>query len=182
MVLSSWDHSLPISDAAGALTHWLKSVKRDAKLWARRKRTSPTLPQNCKFIIFLLDLFQEDRRLSAGEVALRKHCQEALELDIKECIARWKIRAKCRKLKEGDVNTRYFHARATQRHRRNQINVLEVDGVPIASHAGKTQALTEHLCSILDVAPEVHWDFDVEMLYAGAPRAVGASLIIPFRE
>jgi hypothetical protein len=68
------------------------------------------LIQNCKFLVLLLDTYQETRALSPAEAALHRRSQERLELAIKEQAARWKQCAKCREFREGDANTAYFHA------------------------------------------------------------------------
>jgi hypothetical protein len=101
---------------------------------------------------------------------------------VHERAAYWKLRAKCRELHEGDDNTAYFHARATNRWRASSIKVLEIDGQAVTSHNGKTHALAAHLCSILaeEVAPQ--WTFDADRMYANLPCANSTWLTLPFSE
>ena len=61
---------------------------------------------------------------------VRSLCQEHLGQALKEKAAYWKQRSKQKALQEGDSNTSFFHAHATQR-LRNAIKVVEVDGVRV---------------------------------------------------
>ncbi|CAN6202115.1 unnamed protein product [Urochloa humidicola] len=120
------------------------------------------------------------RSLSTGELRLRQLCAERLAIYIRQRAAHWKQRGKCRALKEGDSNTKYFHARASQRLRRNKIRTIEVDGIQHTSHAGKTAALTKHYATLLGQTTNTDWSFDVDSLYAGCPKADAAALVAPF--
>ncbi|XP_072150114.1 uncharacterized protein [Setaria viridis] len=160
----------------------LKAVRRASKSWARRARSPPTLIPNCKFIIYLFDVLEEVRSLSAGERWLRAACQDKLMLAVRERAAYWKQRGKHRAIREGDANTRFFHARATQRLRNNSIRSFEVDGVVVSSHHDKTVALTAYLQGLLHAAPSLTGHNDYNRLYLGAGRASAAPLIAPFTE
>lgn len=88
----------------------LKVARCVSKAWARRKRAPPTLLPNCKFVIYLLDVLEEERRLSAGELLLRRDCQDRLALTVRERAAYWKQRRKFQAIREGNANTGFFHA------------------------------------------------------------------------
>jgi len=77
-------------------------------------------------------------------------------------------------VREGDANTSFFHAHATQRLRRNQICSIEVAGVPVSSHQDKIVVITEHFKSIMGTAGECNWGFDLDTIYQGRPRATSA--------
>jgi hypothetical protein len=83
---------------------------------------------------------------------------------------------------EGDKNTRYFHAQALQRHRRNQIRALEVDGGVLVDHAAKAGALHSFYSDLLGRARPTSWAFDLAQLYRGAPTVNGPALAAPFEE
>lgn len=99
----------------------LKAVWCASNAWARRKRAPPTLLQNCKFVIYLLDVLEEGCCLFASEILLPRDCQDRLALVMRERAAYWKQRGKYRAIREGDANNNFFHEQATQRLHRNNI-------------------------------------------------------------
>ena len=115
-------------------------------------RAPPSLHQNCKFVIYMLDILEEARNLSAGEQVLRHECQERPALSVRERAAYWKQRGKFRAIREGDANTAFFHAHASGRLHRNLFHGVEFDGVVVTAHDAKTRAMTAHLQSLLGVA------------------------------
>ncbi|CAN6233698.1 unnamed protein product [Urochloa humidicola] len=178
-VLPAW-HSVAPPGATAALVGSLKAVRCASKNWARRKRAPPSLHLNCKFVIYMLDVLEEGRSLSAGEHSLRWACRERLELSLRERAAYWKQRGKQRAIREGDSNTAFFHAHTSARLRRNAIGTLEVDGVQVTSHDAKTAVLTEHLKALLGAQVPPPASFDVGALYTSAPAVDLTGLVAPF--
>ncbi|CAN6162275.1 unnamed protein product [Urochloa humidicola] len=170
-VLPSWHDAPPHADAAGLLAGHLKSTRAAAKVWARRNRAPPLIIPNCKFIILLLDYYEDLRILSADECCARALCQDRLALAIKERAAYWKQRGKIRAVRESDSNTHFFHAQATQRLRRNNIRGIEVDGELVTAHEGKVAALTAYYKGILGTADTVVWNIDLNAAYQGREKA-----------
>lgn len=131
-------------------------------------------------MIDMLDLFEETRPLSTDEFSLRSLCRSTLERLVLMRAARWKQRGKFRAVVEGDENTRFFHARASQRMRRNSIRTLDVAGVTVASHDAKAAALFSYYNGLLGRCTDAAWDFDIDDLYSGCPTVDGAALVGPF--
>ncbi|CAN6294153.1 unnamed protein product [Urochloa humidicola] len=179
-VLPAW-HGNERQGATAAVVSSLKAIRHASKAWAWCKRAPPSLHQNCKFVIYLLDVLEEGRTLSAGEFLLRRSCQDALALSLRERAAYWKQRGKHRAIREGDANTQFFHAHTSARLRRNNIRALEVDGVLVSAHEAKTSALTRHLSALLGIHAASS-AFDVGALYADAPTVDPERLIAPFTE
>ena len=179
-VLPAWHDAASPNDTAGAMAASLKAVRRVAKVWARVKRSPPQLHHNCRFLIYLLDSAEEGRCLTAGEQLLRRLSQDRLALALQERAAAWKQRGKVRAIKEGDCNTKFFHANANHRHRANQIKSIEVDGQAVTAHDAKTTALTAHFQNTLGAAGGAVWDFDVEALYDDSNTISTAALLAPF--
>jgi hypothetical protein len=181
MVLPAWSNAYPQVDTAGHLAACLKVTRTAAKVWNRRNRAPPALIQNCKFIILMFDTFEEYRCLSSAELQARALCRDRLSMAIKARAAYWKQRGKHLAIKEGDANTEFFHAHATQRMRRNQIKGIEVDGIMVTTHQGKTAALAGYYKGIMGNPGVSTWDFDVVALYQNSRRA-SAALTAPFTE
>jgi hypothetical protein len=123
---------------------------------------------------------EECRTLSDPECALREKARGALADSVARAAAVWKQRGKFKAIREGDENTKFFHAMASHRHRRNFIRVLDVNGVPTVEHADKAAALYDFYSSMLGQAREARWDFDLARLYSNLPRAIRAPLVAPF--
>jgi hypothetical protein len=134
----------------------------------------------------MFDYFEETRHLSLEEMQVRDSCRLRLAEVIKDRAAYWKQRSKQRAIKEGDANTAYHHAQATQRLRRNNIQHVEVDGVLVANHEAKTsigncRPELQYFSSILGTAGQNSWGFDVFQLLHQAQRPTEL-LTAPFTE
>jgi hypothetical protein len=159
-----------------------KKFRFAARSWKKKHKFIPKFDNDCKFLVDLLDFFEESRPLADCEVLLRDDARAALARSIKAQAAFWKQRGKIRCIKEGDENTRFFHARATHRFRRNSVRALDVDGVQVVDHQGKALALHDFYSDLLGRARPTSWAFDLDLLYRDAPRANGPALVAPFGE
>ena len=57
---------------------------------------------------------------------------------------KWKQRSKDKEIKEGDLNTRYFHAKANGRQRKNRIISLEQDEGVIEGETALNEYITNY--------------------------------------
>jgi hypothetical protein len=153
-----------------------------AKVWKRKHKFIPTHDNDCKFIIDLFDFMEESRALSGAEASLRADARAALELSVRTQAAFWKQRGKFRVVREGDENTRFFHAMASQRYRRNMIRALEVGDAVVVAHRGKAEALHAFYSDLLGRARDTAWAFDLDQLYSNSRRVDGPRLVAPFTE
>ena len=167
---------------AAVLVAQIKAARQASKVWLRKHRSPPHLYHNCYFIIRLLDYLEEFRPLIPGERCLRDLCSQRLELYLCQRAAYWKQRAKFRALKEGDANTKFFHARASGRRRKNQIATITVDGVQLITHQDKSDAMTAYYTSILGITNATSWNFDLSTLYNSEDLQILDDLILPFTE
>ncbi len=76
-----------------------------------------------------LDLLEETGNLSTSQLERRAVCKQQLSATVVEEEVMWKARAKQHWLREGDGNTKFFHAVANGRRRRNHIEVIEDQGL-----------------------------------------------------
>jgi hypothetical protein len=127
-------------------------------------------------------MLEEGRVLSGDERELRSVARDQLEMSVCRSTAHWRQRGKFRAIKEGNANTKYFHARASQRFRWNWVRELEVDGESIISHDGKAAALFCFYHDLLGRERACQWSFDLAQLYRDAPRVDGLALVAPFDE
>jgi hypothetical protein len=160
----------------------IKAFRFAAKVWKRRHRFIPLHDNDCRFIIDLVDFFEESRNLSSQEAALRDDARAELALSIRKQAAHWKQRGKFRAIKECDENTRFFHAMASSKLRRNHIRALDIDGVQVVSHEAKATVLYEFYTSLLGRAREPSWSFELGDLYAAAAQVDGPALTACFSE
>lgn len=86
-----------------------------------------------------LELFRD---LSLPEWNFKNLVAKKLISLLKQQRIYWKQRGKIRWVKEGDASTKYFHAHATIRHRRNNITSLkDCHGNKVYSHEVKAEIL-----------------------------------------
>jgi hypothetical protein len=110
--IPAWNRGVPARNAAAALAAKVKRFRFAAKVWKRAHRFIPLHENNCKFLLILFDFFEEHRPLSGAEQHLRRAAGAELALAVKKRAAFWKQRGKFRAIKEGDENSKFFHAKA----------------------------------------------------------------------
>lgn len=93
-------------------------------------------------MIYFMENIELLRDLSIQEWNFRNIlCDKLLNL-LKVQKAYWKQRGKIRWIKEGDAGTKFFHAHATVRHRKNAISSLVNDqGTVISDHTQKAELI-----------------------------------------
>jgi len=111
----------------------LKMIKKPLKEWNRN--TFGHIEQN-------INKFQREMDKIEREAQVRELQEEewsrldALRTQLWMWTARneryWRQMSRCKWIKEGDRNTKYFHLAATMRRRRNQIDKLNIDGEEIS--------------------------------------------------
>jgi hypothetical protein len=180
--LSAWQSAPAAGDAAGTLVAQIKAARQASKVWLRKHRSPPHIYHNCYFIIRLFDYLEEFRTLIPGERCLRDLCSERLQLFLCQRAAYWKQRGKYRALKEGDANTKFFHARATGRRRKNQIAVITVDDIQLINHQDKSEAMTAYYSNILGLSDATMWNFELSALYHSEDFQLLDDLVSPFTE
>lgn len=121
--------------------------------------------QNCKKALIFFDMIEEKRVLDTREFNFRlKIRARAYELaQIVEL--RWMQRSRVTWLQSGDKNTRYFHAYASARARKNAVEKIQLeDGSECSDKKEIANIFCDHMKSILGTQGEV-LQFDSTKLY-----------------
>lgn len=179
LVYSSWNnfsHSNPARQIVGHLKH----CRRVSKRWAHRVGPHAQRERDCRAIIDVLDLVEEERPLGPVEALLRLLAIDALNLSIREKTTYWKQRSKIRVALEGDENNKFFHAHASHRLRKNTITVLEDNGVEITDHDHKASLLLTFYSNLLGCSTQPAWNFDLNLLYNESTTWDASELSRPF--
>ncbi|KAE8794999.1 hypothetical protein D1007_30198 [Hordeum vulgare] len=88
-------------------------------------------------------------------------------------------RGKRRAIREGDENTRFFHAAASHWRRRSTIRTLEVEVVLVVDHARKAAALLDYCSGQLGRCRRPVYRFVLAALYANARLVLGPPQLAP---
>jgi hypothetical protein len=134
-VTQSWERGSTKAYSSAVIADKLKSLRHDLKKWHMSLSRLKELIQNCNKVLVVLDTLEEERPLYREEFNFRQIVKLHLEdLLLAECNY-WKKRCTIRWIKQGEDNTKIFHAMATERFRRNNIAVLhDVDGNEVTDH------------------------------------------------
>jgi len=111
----------------------LKLIKKPLKDWNRK--SFGHIEQNIgKFQkeIDKLESVAQDRELQEEEWSRLEALRTQLGLWTTRNERYWRQMSRCKWIKEGDRNTKYFHLAATMRRQRNQINKLKIEGDEIS--------------------------------------------------
>lgn len=129
-------------------------------------------------IIYELDLAQETRVLSPQEQEIRRDLKgKVLGLPaLERTMARQ--RARCRYLREGDANTKYFHLQACHRRRKNHMHAISVDGRTFSEEEAKAGIAYDYYNSILGTPFMRRHRIDLQQL--GLPHLDLEALVAPF--
>lgn len=127
-----------------------------------------------------MDAVEELRPLTTAEALLRNLVKAQLSEQYKALDIYWRQRYHFKLCKFGDENTKFFHASASARLRKNQIKLLHGNEVPIYSHVGKENILSEFYTALLGTSTQTTWNFDLDALYPNL-RSL-SSLDEPFTE
>lgn len=120
--------------------------------------------------------------MSLGERCLCLVCTKRLQQFINQRAAFCKQRAKFKALRESDANTKYFHARASGRRRKNHIATISICDIQSVTHQDKADALTAYYTEILGSVHLPTWNFQLHDLYQDEPPGQLEDIIAPFTE
>lgn len=106
----------------------LRHCRKRMKKWCATHFYSISKVKELSEDIQKLDILEEQQTLTDQQAARRKQLKLQVTKVIMEEEILWKTRAKQHWLKEGDGNTKFFHAMANGRRRENDIGSIEDSG------------------------------------------------------
>jgi exonuclease III len=159
---STW-HGLPsLPDKAKKLTVKFKIARKALKDWQRSLPKIDKTVSDIKLLIEFIDNIEEHRDLSIEEWNFRDIMQNKVAelLNIQKIY--WKQRASIKWITEGDICSRFFHAYATVKRRRNTIaSLTDENGIIHSEHDHKSNILWDAFKSRLGSSDFLGIDFDL---------------------
>lgn len=135
----AWVTPCRASDSAQIVSAKFKLLRRILKNWAKSFSNLSKLISNCNLTIAFFDKPEEIRNLYPQEASLRDIMKSHIKNLLSMQNAYWKQRFTQRVMQFGDENTKFFHAMATERYRRNVIcQIVDANGRMVADHNEKS--------------------------------------------
>jgi hypothetical protein len=153
------------SDGARNISTKLKACRSALKEWYGNRSNLKTLIQHCNIIISFMDGLEEIRALYTPERNFRSIIQVQLKKLLHYQHIYWKQKYTEKLVKWGDENTKFFHARATERFRFNVIaQITAADGRLVTDHTEKASLFWEGFKGRMGVLVHSEMLFDLNSL------------------
>jgi hypothetical protein len=144
VVAHGWSVPTFQTDSAKILSAKFKNLRRVLKSWQSQLSNLKVNIANVKSVLILLGILEEYRDLTVHEWNFRMVLQDKYTSLLRQQQIYWKQRGTLKWVKFGDEGSKFFHAIATIRHRRNLITSLQDDnGVSHTEHHAKAAILWE---------------------------------------
>jgi hypothetical protein len=164
-VKDSWNKPTGKSYSSAVIVGKLKTLRYDLKKWHTSLAKLKGLIENCNKVILLLDNLEEKRPLFRAEFNFRRIVKLHLEsLLLAECNY-WRKRCTIHWIKQGEDNTKFFHAMATERFHRNTIALLhDASGNEVSDHESMAGLLWSDYKGRMGRSDGIQMQFDLSQL------------------
>jgi len=163
--LNSWNQDVGLADKARLVTRKLKNLRAALKQWSSSFSNLRQLIHNNDLTVQFFDLIEEHRDLTLEEWQLRDLIRDNLLLLLEQQRIYWQQRGAIKWATLGDAGTKFFHANATTRHRRNLITVLQDEsGNPLSAHVDKERLIWNSFRERLGKTEFSNMLFDLDQL------------------
>jgi hypothetical protein len=131
LVELSWNSHVQASNSA---TRLAAKFKKALKIWSKSISKLDNLIKICNEAILVLNRLEEQRQLSTPESNCRSIIKEQVKKLLRCKNEYWRQKFTIRWVRLGDESTKFFHAAATERYKKNTISILqdeegrEIDG------------------------------------------------------
>jgi hypothetical protein len=126
VVQHGWNVPTNQTDKAKIISAKFKNLRRVLKAWQSQMSNLKTNIANVKLTLSFLELLEECRDLSIQEWNFKEALIDKLISVLKQQKIYWKQRAAIKWVRFGDEGTKFFHANATLRHRKNLITLWKI--------------------------------------------------------
>jgi hypothetical protein len=156
IVENTWNCPGRADSATGILTTKFKNLRHELKRWGKNLSHIKLLIDNSNKVILILDKLEEERELTSPEFNFRNivkvHIKRLLQIQSdywkKWCTIRW--------VQLSGENTKFFHAKATERYMHNVIAEIKgEDGSTRIDHNQKAAAF----CKVL----KAEWESQIQL-------------------
>jgi hypothetical protein len=162
---NTWIGQQNLTDKAKNLTAKFKITRKVLKEWHRSLPKIDKTVGHIKLLIEFIDIIEEHRDVSIEELNFRELMQTKVAdlLHIQKIY--WKQRTSIKWITDGDICSRFFHAHATVKHRRNAIASLSDDnGTSFSEHDQKANLLWNTFKTLLGTTDFLENVFDLSNL------------------
>lgn len=141
-VQQGWTSPFHYTDAAKTLTVKFKNLRGALKQWRQSLPSLQNIISNLKLLLTFVNFLEEFRDLSLVEWNFRNLLEDKLISLLKQQKAYWKQRGAIKWVTLGDASTKFFHAQATIKYRRNLITQLQGEnGSVVTEHGNKANLI-----------------------------------------
>jgi hypothetical protein len=141
VVRKAWDLPTNKQNVASILAAKFKNLRYALKKWGKNLSHLKLLIEQCNKVILFFDNLEDSRNLSREEFNFRNIVKVHLKKLLGIQSAYWKNRCTIRWIQLGGENTKFFHAKATERYRYNVISVIKDEqGNSMVNHNQKANA------------------------------------------
>ena len=162
-----WNRPVAKSSIALTISAKFKSLRYALKKWHLNLSTVKALIADCNKVIIFLDNLEEIRPLSWPEFNFRRIVKLHLEDILHWQFVYWKQRCTIRSIKVGEENSKFFHAMATERFRRNTISSIKnAEGNVVSDHQQLAGMFWSDFNQRMGKAKGIHMGFDLDTLIA----------------
>ena len=146
VVQKAWNLPVKGRTIAGIITAKFKHVRHALKKWGKTLSQIKILIEKCNHVSLFLDQLEDDRLLSIPEFNFRNVVKVHHKKLLSTLSDYWKQRCTVRWVKLNGENTKYFHARATERYMHNSISfIADAQGDLLVTHDEKASAFLQCL-------------------------------------
>lgn len=137
-ISNTWSMPTKCYNSAHVVSAKFKLLRRILKQWAKNLSQLSKLISNCNATIAFFDKLEDLRILFSHEGAFRNMLKNHIRNLLAMQNAYWRKRFTQRLLQYGDENTKFFHAMATERYRKNVISqIVDSSGRMVSDHQEK---------------------------------------------